>query len=129
MPLVSILRKKYQFYLLHPTMPYATRGDQTLRATARDFAYYLLRDLRDPVIKFRIFGVGSIPTDRSYFSGRPAGFEIAGVGSIPCGRDYVLTQHLLLFVTAMFLLGMYVQPVAVVLSGRVKQVTTLAYYP
>ena len=64
-------------------MPYATRGDQTLRATARDFAYYLLRDLRDPVDRFPDFGGGSIPTDQSYFSGRAAGSEIACVGSIP----------------------------------------------
>ena len=33
------------------------------------------------------------------------------------------TQHLLLFVTATFLLGIYYLPVAVVLSGGVKQVT------
>ena len=58
-------------------MPHATRRDQTLRATARDFAYYLLRDLRDPVCQFVYFGGGSIPTDRSYFSGRAAGSEIA----------------------------------------------------
>ena len=68
-------------------MPYATRGDQTLRATARDFAYYLLRDLRDPVREFLSFGGGLIPTDRSYFSGRAAGSEIACVGLIPCGRE------------------------------------------
>ena len=61
-------------------MPYATRGDQTLRATARDFAYYLLRDLRDPVDIFPDFGGGSSPTDRSYFSGRAAGSEMACVG-------------------------------------------------
>ena len=58
-------------------MPHATRRDQTLRATARDFAYYLLRDLRDPVRQFGYLGGGSIPTDRSYFSGRAAGSEIA----------------------------------------------------
>ena len=68
-------------------MPHATRRDQTLRATARDFAYYLLRDLRDPVRQFLYFGGGSIPTDRSYFSGRAAGSEFACVGSIPCGRE------------------------------------------
>ena len=68
-------------------MPYATRGDQTLRATAHDFAYYLLRDLRDPVESFPDFVGGSIPTDGSYFSGRTAGSEIACVGSIPCGRE------------------------------------------
>ena len=68
-------------------MHYATRGDQTLRATARDFAYYLLRDLRDPVDRFADFDRGSIPTDRSYFSGRAAGSEIACVGSIPYGRE------------------------------------------
>ena len=68
-------------------MPYATRGDQTLRATARNFAYYLLRDLRDPVHEFLDFGGASIPTNRSYFSGRAAGSEIASVGSIPCGRE------------------------------------------
>ena len=86
-------------------MPYATRGDQTLRATARDFANYLLRDLRDPVDAFSDCGGGSIPTDQSYFSGLAAGSEIASVGSNPCEKDYVLTQYLLLFVTAMFLLG------------------------
>ena len=37
----------------------------------------------------------------------------------------LLTCDLLLFVTATFLLGMYFLPVAVVLSGGVKQVTTL----
>ena len=36
-----------------------------------------------------------------------------------------MTQYLLLFVTATFLLGMYFLPVAAVLSGGVKQVTTL----
>ena len=106
-------------------MPYATRRDQTLRATARDFVYYLLRDLRDPVDEFVDFGGGSIPTNRSYFSGRAAGSEIVCVGSIPYRRDSVLTQHLLLFVTATFLLGIYFLSVAVVLSGGVKQVTTL----
>ena len=68
-------------------MPYATRRDQTLRSTARDFAYYLLRDLRDPVDSFPHFGGGSIPTNRRYFSGRAAGSEIACVGSIPYGRE------------------------------------------
>ena len=67
-------------------MPHATRRDQTLRAAARDFAYYLLRDLRDPVRQFVYFVGGSIPADRSYFSGRAAGFETACVGSIPYGR-------------------------------------------
>ena len=43
-------------------MPYATRGDQTLRATAHDFAYYLLRDLRHPVVEFADFRGGSIST-------------------------------------------------------------------
>ena len=107
-------------------MPYGTRGDnQTLRATARHFAYYLLQDLREPVLNFRKFGVGSIPTDESYFSGRAAGPEIACVGSIPNYRDSVLTLHLLLFVTATFLFGIYFLRVAVVLSGGVKQVTAL----
>ena len=69
-------------------MPHATRRDQTLRATARNFAYYLLRDLRDPVRQFVYFRGGSIPTDRSYLSGRAAGSEIAFVGSIPYGREY-----------------------------------------
>ena len=68
-------------------MPYATRGDQTLRAKARVFAYYLLRDLRDPVDEFPDFGGGSIPTDHSYFSGCAAGSEIACVGSIPYRRE------------------------------------------
>ena len=108
-------------------MPHATRRDQTLRATARDFAYYLMRDLRDPVRQFLYFGGGSIPTDRSYFSGRAAGSEFACVGSIPWGGK-LLTCDLLLFVTATFLLGMYFVPVAVVLSGGVKQVTTLPWH-
>ena len=56
-------------------MPHATRRDQTL-----DFAYYLLRDLRDPVRQLVYSGGGSIPTDRSYFSGRAAGSEIAWRG-------------------------------------------------
>ena len=94
-------------------MPHATRRDQTLRATARDFAYYLLRDLRDPVREFVYFGGGSNPTDRGYFSGRAAGSEIACVGSIPYEGN-LLTCDLLLFVTATFLLGMYFLPVAVV---------------
>ena len=68
-------------------MPHATRRDQTLRATARDFAYYLLRDLRDPVRQFLNIGAGSVPTDKSYLSGRAAGSEIACVGSIPGGRE------------------------------------------
>ena len=40
----------------------------------------------------------------------------------------LLTHELLLFVTATFLLGMYFLPVAVVLSGGVKQVTTLPWH-
>ena len=68
-------------------MPHATRRDQTLRATARDFAYYFLRDLRDPVWQFVYSGSGSTPTDRSYLSGRAAGSEIACVGSIPMGGN------------------------------------------
>ena len=106
-------------------MPYATRGDQTLRATARDFAYYLLRYLREPVDEFPNFGGGSIPTDRDYFSSCAAGSKIASVGSNPCERDYVLAQNLLLFLTATFLFGEYFLPVAVVLIGGMKQVTTL----
>ena len=68
-------------------MPHATRRDQTLRATARDFAYYLLRDLRVPVCQFLYFGGGSMPADRSYSSGRAAGYETACVGSIPYGSE------------------------------------------
>ena len=68
-------------------MPYATRGDQTLRATARDFAYYLLRDLRDPVCGFVDSGGGSNPTARSYFSGHAAGSETACAASIPYERE------------------------------------------
>ena len=68
-------------------MPHATGRDQTLRATARDFAYYLLRDLRDTVRRFLYSSGGSIPTDRSYFSGRATGSEIACVGSNPCGTE------------------------------------------
>ena len=108
-------------------MPHATRRDQTLRPTARDFAYYLLRDLRDPVRQFLYIGGGSIPTNRSYFSGCAAGFETACVGSILMGGN-LLNCDLLLFVTATFLLGMYFLPVAVVLSGGVKQVTTLPWH-
>ena len=89
-------------------MSYATRGDQTLRATSRDFVYYLLRDLRDPVDESLDFEGGLIPIDGSYFSGRAAGGD-----SNPCERDYVLTQYLLLFVTATFLLGEYFPPVAI----------------
>ena len=69
-------------------MPHATRRDQTLRAAARDFAYYLLRNLRDPVCQFLYIGGGSIPTDRRYFSGSAAGSETACVGSIPYGRKF-----------------------------------------
>ena len=114
--------------MLDPTRPYAQRGDQTLRATSCDFAYYLLRDLRDlrdPVDELPDSGGGLIPTDRSYFSGRAAGSEIACVGSIPYRRVSMVTLHLLLFVTATFLLGLYFLPVAVVLIAGVKQVTTL----
>ena len=106
-------------------MPYATRRDQTLRATARDSAYYLLRDLRDPVHEFADCGGCLIPSDRGYFSGCATGSESASGGSNPYERDYVPTQHLLLFVNATFLLGIYFLPVAIVLSGGVKQVTTL----
>ena len=42
-------------------MPYATRGDQTLRATARNFGYYLLRDLRDPILNSGILAVVQFP--------------------------------------------------------------------
>ena len=78
-----------------------------------------------PLMNFQISGGGLISTDRSYFTGRAASSEIAGVDWIPSGRDYVLTQHLLLFVTAKFVLGMYFLPVAVVLTRGLKQVTTL----
>ena len=105
-------------------MPYATRGDQTLRATARHFAYYLSRDLRDPVREFLDFGGGSIPTDRSYFSGHATGSEIAYVGSIPYGRESCQPA----IRCCLFLLGIYFLPVAVVLSGGVKQVTTLPWH-
>ena len=64
-------------------MPFATRGDQTLRATARNFANYLLRDLRDSADDFRHFGGGSIPTDREYFSGRAADAQMVSTGSNP----------------------------------------------
>ena len=72
-------------------MPFATRGDQTLRVTARDSTYYLLRDLRDPVSGFVDFGGGLTPSDRRYFSGHAAGSEIACVGLNPCGSNYVIT--------------------------------------
>ena len=100
-------------------------ADQTLRTTARHFAYYLLRDLRDPVDEFAHFGGGLVPTDWRYFDGRAAGSEIASGGSNPSRRDRVLTRSLLLFVTATLLLGIYFLPGAVVLSGGVKQVKTL----
>ena len=108
-------------------MPHATRRDQTLRAAARDFAYYLLRDLRDPVRQFVYSGGGSIP---------PIGATSAAVRPAPRLLTQVrfplegnlLTCTLLLFVTATFLLGMYFLPVAVVLSGGVKQVTTLPWH-
>ena len=90
--------QKYQFYLLHTTMPFATREDQTLRATARNSAYYLLPDLRDLATEFLDTGGGSISDDRSYFSGRAASFRGASTGSNPTGRDYVITRHLLFFV-------------------------------
>ena len=57
---------------------------------------------------------------------RPAP-RLPGVGSIPYGRQSA-NPDLLLFVTATFLLGMYFLPVAVVLSGGVKQVTTLPWH-
>ena len=66
-------------------------------------------------------------TDQSYFSGRAAGAEIACVGSIPSRRE-AANLRFLLFVTATFLLGMYFLPAAVVLSGGVKQVTTLPWH-
>ena len=68
-------------------MPHAARRDQTLRATARDFAYYLLRDLRDAVLQFMYISGSWVPTDGSYFSGRAAGSEIACVGLNPYGRE------------------------------------------
>ena len=40
----------------------------------------------------------------------------------------LLAGDLLLFVTATFLLGMYFLPMAVVLNGGVKQVTTLPWH-
>ena len=90
-----------------------------------------MRDLRNPVDGFLDFGGGLIPAIQSYFSGLAASSEIAWVGSIPCRRDSVLTQHLLLFVTATFLLGIYFLPVAVVLieRGEAGHSPTLAYYP
>ena len=111
-------------------MRYATRGDQTLRATARNFAYYLLRDLQDPVRKFLDFDSGSIPADQSYLSGRAAGSKIACVGSIPCGRDsanltfaavcdcYVPVGHILPARGSRFTWG-----------GEAGHNPTLAYYP
>ena len=45
----------------------------------------------------------------------------------PLGGNLVACD-LLVFVTATFLLGMYFLPVAVVLSGGVKQVTTLPWH-
>ena len=57
---------------------------------------------------------------------RPAPRLLALV-RFPMGGN-LLTCDLLLFVTATFLLGMYFLPVAVVLSGGVKQVTTLPWH-
>ena len=108
-------------------MPHATRRDQTLRATARDFAYYLLRDLRDPVCQFVDIGGGSIPPIGATSAAvRPAPRLPAKV-RFPLGGNLVACD-LLVFVTATFLLGMYFLPVAVVLSGGVKQVTTLPWH-
>ena len=45
-------------------MPYATLEDQTLRATARNFAYYLLPGLRAPVDEFLIFAAVQFPPIR-----------------------------------------------------------------
>ena len=42
-------------------MPFATRGDQTLRATARDSAYYLLRDFWECLLHFRISALVRFP--------------------------------------------------------------------
>ena len=80
-------------------MPFATHGDQTLHATAPNSACQLLRDLRNPVNEFQDLGGGSIPTDRSYFSGRAAGAGIACLGSTPSWREQMITPHLLFFVT------------------------------
>ena len=71
------------------------------------------------VVRFRPIGATSAAV-------RPAP-RLPGVGSIPYGGN-LLTCDLLLFVTATFLLGMYFLPVAVVLSGGVKQVTTLPWH-
>ena len=71
-------------------MPHATRRDQTLRATARDFASYLLRDLRDPVCQFVYFGGGSTPPIAATLAAvRPAP-RLPGVGSIPYGMQVTL---------------------------------------
>ena len=70
-----------------------------------------------PLMNLRLSAVVRFPPDWSYFSSRAAGSETVNGGSNPSGRDYVLTQHLLLFVTAAFLLGIYFLPVAVVLGG------------
>ena len=54
-------------------MPYATRGDQPLRATARHFAYYLLEDLRDPLMDLPILAVVRFPPiGPTSAAGRPA---------------------------------------------------------
>ena len=66
-----------------------------------------------PLLNFQIFAVVRIP---------PIGATSAAVrraprllrDSNPYERDYLLTQHLLLFVTATFLLGIYFLPVPVI---------------
>ena len=78
-------------------------------------------------MNFRILAVVRFP---------PIGATSAAVRPaprLPCRFDslwegMLLTCHLLLFVTATFLLGSYFLPVAVVLSGGVKQVTTLPWH-
>ena len=71
------------------------------------------------VVRFPPIGVTSAVV-------RPAPRLPASV-RFPLGGN-LLTCDLLLFVTATFLLGMYFLPVAVVLSGGVKQVTTLPWH-
>ena len=79
-----------------------------------------------PFVNFCILAVVRFPPIGATSAAvRPAP-RLPGVGSITMGGNS--NCDLLLFVTATFLLGMYFLPVAVVLSGGVKQVTTLPWH-
>ena len=78
-------------------MPFATRGNQNIRETAQNCAYYLLQDLRHPVNEFQDFGGGLIPNAQGYFSGCAAELPIVSVGSNSSGRHQLIPQYLMSF--------------------------------